>query len=580
MEGEMKSTRIRRLWLLVATAFLAVFFAAPAMTQERPAAGKEEERAQLHLRKTPLKKLQYKGRAVEGEEKVITRGDSLWRILIQEKGLSEKRFSRYLVIIGALNPHVKKPNILQVGQTIFIPIRPDEILGIEVPTGKGEAGETKIYRVKQGDYLFKILREQFNIQEKKEIRNTFEQVKELNPGKKNWNFLFTGEGILFPGSGKLAAVPAAVEPAKPVEIVGLDYGRKLPVRENMQLLEQVMAALGNETQRGGEEVLALQEGSIRIDRDSYPVIRNPKVEQKVILDTEGKIPPSLRSKLEGQGSAAQVVSVKKGDSLHDTVSNLLARLGFQSLPSNRPVEIQDGGVGLQVKGEWMVAAPEESGGRQEVLIINLTDDPGRTPDYLKDYLSLKGMSLKEILIPSSPFPRVPAAPAVKGQEVESRVESWPREKGALVDALLKSYEISFSSGEQLSVPLREGIRLDAKIDRRFEIGGKKVALFFRAVGEELKRALQEREGLRVIEIDLAALSSRELIARLLEFLGEKTAYREHRFSATEGGAKDKIVLSLAGFFLVHRSLFLTDRAIPAHLQKFFGEKGLRVVYFQ
>ncbi|MEK7377509.1 MAG: hypothetical protein AABZ71_01290, partial [Candidatus Binatota bacterium] len=72
----MKSTRIRKLLLLVATAFLAVFFAAPAMTQERPAAGKEEERAQLHLRKTPLKKLQYKGRAVEGEEKVITRGDS------------------------------------------------------------------------------------------------------------------------------------------------------------------------------------------------------------------------------------------------------------------------------------------------------------------------------------------------------------------------------------------------------------------------------------------------------------------------------------------------------------------------
>lgn len=570
MEGEMKSTRIKKLLPLVATAFLPVFFAAPSMTQERPAAGKEEDRAQLHLRKTPLKNRQYKGRAVEGEEKVITRGDSLWRILIQEKGLSEKRFNRYLVIIGALNPHVKKPNILQVGQTIFIPIRPDEILGIEVPTGKGETGETKIYRVKQGDYLFKILREQFNIQEKKEIRNTFEQVKELNPGKKNWNALFVGEGILFPG----------VEPAKPVEIVGLDYGRKLPVRENMQLLEQVMAALGNETQRGGEEVLALQEGSIRIDRDSYPVIRNPKVEQKVILDTEGKIPPSLQSKLEAQGSAAQVVSVKKGDFLHDTVSNLLSRLGFQSLPSNQPVEIQDGGVGLQVKGEWMVAAPEESGGRQEVLIINLTDDPGRTPDYLKDYLSLKGMSLKEILIPSSPLPRLPAALAVKGPEVESRVESWPREKGALVDALLKYYEISFSSGEQLSVPLREGIRLDAKIDRRFEVGGKKVALLFRAVGEELKRALQEREGLRVIEIDLAALSSRELIARLLEFLGEKTAYREHRFSATEGGAKDKIVLSLAGFFLVHRSLFLTDREIPTRLQKFFGEKGLRVVYFQ
>lgn len=575
MEGAIK-TIFKSSLSLVAVVSLGLSLPPLSSSQEQSSA-RQGEAAQLQLRKTPLKTREYQGKAVEGEERVVTQGDSLWRILIQEKGLSEKRFGRYLVIIGSLNPHLKKPDILQVGQTIFIPIRPDEILGIEVASGKG--GETKVYRVRQGDYLYKILREQFGIQEKKEVRSTFEQVKGLNPGKKNWNILFVGESILFPGVGKAAGIPP-LESAKALEGVGLDYGRKLPVQENLQLLEQVMAALGNEVQRGGEEVLPLQEGTIRIDRDSYPIIRNPKIEQKVILDTAGKIPSSLRSKLEGPGSATPVVSMKKGDSLHDTVSHLLSRLGYQSLPSNRPVEIHDGGVGLQVKGEWMVTPPEQGGGKQEVIIISLTDSSSSTPDYLRDYLSLKGMNLKEILLPSFPLSSAPVALASKGAAAGSPIENWPRDKGALIDSLLKSYGIAFSSAQQVSVALREGIRLDTKLDRVFEFGGKKTALLFRAVGDEVKRALMEREGIRATEIDLQALSSREVISRLLELLGEKTAYREHRFPATEGAAREKLVVSVAGFFLANRSLLLTDREVPKGVQRFFAEKGLRIVRFQ
>jgi len=580
MEGDkIRFHGLKGLLSLAAAVSVALLFPAPLFAQERSVARQEEVPAQLRLRKTPLKTRELQGKTVEGEERVISRGDSLWRILIEEKGLSEKRFSRYLVIIGSLNPHLKKPNILQVGQTVFIPIRPDEILGIELPTGKGEA---KVYKIKQGDYLYKLLREQLGTQDKKEIRGAFDQVKELNPAKKNWNILLIGESILFPGRGIAPGIPRveSAQAAKPMEAIGLDYGRKLPARENLKLLEQVMASLGNEMDRRGEEVVPLREGTIRIDRDSYPVIRNPKADQKVILDTEGKIPSSLRSKLEAPGFSTPVVSIKKGESLHDAVGNLLSRLGYQSLPSDRPVEIRDGGVGLQVKGEWMVAPPEESGAKQEILIINLTDLSGKTPDYLRDYLSVKGMNLKEILLPSLPLPPLPVSAGSKGAPAENPIENWPRDKGALIDSLLKSYGIAFSSAQQLSVPLREGIRLDATADRFFEFGGKKTALLFRSIGEEAKKALQEREGIRVVELELQSLSARDLIARLLEILGEKTAYREHRFPANEGAARDKMLLSISGFLLANRSLLLTDREVPKGMQRFFADRGLRVVYFQ
>lgn len=575
MEGEMKFIRLKTLFLLGMATILGLFFPSMSPSQEKSAGRQAEEAAQLQLRKTPSKTRQYGGKIVEGEERVINRGDSLWRIIVQEKGLSEKHFDRYLVIIGSLNPHLKKPDVLQVGQTIFIPIRPDEILGIELSAGKGE---TKLYRVKQGDYLYKILREQFGIQKKQELRSAFENVKGLNPGKKDWNILFVGEGIVFSEVGKALAGPAP-EAARPAETVGLDYARKLPVHENLQLLEEVMVALGNEMQRGGEEVLALQEGTIRIDRGSYPIIRNPKVEQRVILDTAGTIPSSLKSKLEAHGSAMPVVSVKKGDSLHDVVSGLLSRLGYQSLPSNRPVEIRDGGVGVQVRGEWMVAAPEERGGKQDVIIINLTDVPSKTPDYLRDYLSLKGMNLKEILLPSPPLSSPAVSLGARERVAASQIENWPRDKDELIDSLLTSYGITFASAREISIALREGIRLDTRVDRLFEFGGKKIALIFRVIGEEAKKALQEKEGIRLLEFDVSSLSSREIISRLLEILGEKTAYRDHRFPAVEGAARDKMVLSVSGFFLTNRSLLLTDREIPKGLQRFFAEKGLRVVHF-
>lgn len=577
MEGQVKSARIGRV-ILSGLIFSAIVLPLPLSYAQQEPSGQAEGAAHLQLRKTPLKTGQYQGKAVEGEERVVSPGDSLWRFLVQEKGLPERRFGRYLVLIGSLNPHIKDLNIIRVGDTIFIPVRPDEFLGIQVASGKGQA---KVYRVRRDDYLFRILRDQFGLKEKKEVASAFEQVKDLNPRKKDWNLLFVGEAILFPGAleaPKVAAGSPEKPVAKPVEVVGLDYARKLPAQEHLPLLEQVMGAVGNETQRRGEEVVPLREGTVRLDRDSFPIIQDPRSAQKVILDLGEKIPPALRAKLEAQSPKTPVVSVKKGASLHEAVSSLLSRFGFQSLPSNRPVVIQDRGVGLQVKGEWMVTAPEQLSGTPEMLIISLTDPPGRTPEYLRTYLSLKGMNLKEILLPSSPA--TPVSLSLGGGGKGGQIERWPVDKRAMVDAFLKNFQTSFSTDYPITVSVQEGIRLDTKVDRFFEIGGRKVALFFESVGDAVKKALQEKEGIRAIEMELQSASSREIIARLLEAFGERATYRENRFPAIEGGARDKLVLAVAGFFLADRAVLLTDREIPKELELFFEEKGLKVVYFR
>ena len=150
----------------------------------------------------------------------------------------------------------------------------------------------------------------------------------------------------------------------------------------------------------------------------------------------------------------------------------------------------------------------------------------------------------------------------------------------MVDALLLAYGVPFGVAEAVSVKLGDGLTLEARADRVFEARGNKIALFFQLAQPELKKALQEQPGLKAVELDLARLSSREVIGRLLSELGEQANYREHRFPASRGAAQDRLVVTAWGFLLPQRSLFVTDREIPPSLHRFFFDKGLEIVYFQ
>ena len=72
----------------------------------------QNETGQLTLQKTAQSR-EYQGREVEGEDRRVGPGDSIWRMLVKEKGLSENRFSQYLVIIRGLNPQIKKIDVLR-----------------------------------------------------------------------------------------------------------------------------------------------------------------------------------------------------------------------------------------------------------------------------------------------------------------------------------------------------------------------------------------------------------------------------------------------------------------------------------
>jgi hypothetical protein len=606
MEGAMRNLRFGGtivgllVWPLVVVMELAA--------QESGRDSGQNEAGRLTLQKTAQSR-QYQGREIEGEERRVGPGDSIWRILVKEKGLPENRFSQYLVVIRGLNPKIKNIDVLRVGDSVFIPLRPDESLTAPAVTAKADferspvtRGTTGEYRVKPGEHLYQILREQLGISSDREVAQYYALVKDLNPERKNWDALIGGDVIRLPLAGKSTEIttaerksPASVESAptsRPVveppadvaqvpkersgasSVLGLDYARRLPARENLALLGQVIEALGNEVRSEGQETLTFADGTVRVDRTAYPVVYDPKLHQRIILDLDEKIPASLKSKLKDPTVYTSVVPVTRAASLQESVGQLLARLGYQSLPAERPVVIQEAGVAIEARGNWMALAPEENNKAQEVFVVSLTDNPRDIPDYLRRELSARGLHLKDVLVAGSSSPSPGTS---ESRESNAAVKHWPREKREFVDALLLALGVPFGVAETFSVELGQGLRADVYCDRIFERNGKRTGLFFQRLEPEIKKILQEREKIRVVELALPILQHKEIMARLLTELGEQAAYREHRFAAS--ASKDRLNISAWGFLLASRGLFITDREIPQSLHRFFFEKGLEIVYF-
>jgi hypothetical protein len=463
--------------------------------------------------------------------------------------------------------------------------------------------------VRPGESLYQILKEQLKSSSQRELALHYALVRDLNPERKNWDLLKGGDLIQLPEVGAsaettpgppstVAAVRTALPPKPanetgapvPVEgeagggaenprtpiVLGSDYARQLRARENIALLGEIAEALGNEVQRLGEEVVPIKDGTVRIDRTSYPIVNNSKLQQKIILDPNEKIPTSLREKLTQSNIYTPVFSLTRTVSLQDSVAQLLSRLGYQFLAADRPVFVQDSGVTFEVRGNWIALEPEESNKPQEVFVITLTNNPADIPEYLRKTLSLRGLHLKDILLPNAADP-VSVASNTEPNETELLVTKWPREKSEFVNALLLALGVSSRISEILSVELQEGLRIDVRCDRVLERDGRRTAVFFQRLDPEIKKALQEKEEIDVIELDLLTLEHKEIMDRLFSELGEPVAYQEHRFSAS--ASNGRLNIAAWGFLLEKRGLFVTDRKIPQSLYRFFFEKGLEIVYF-
>ena len=637
----MRPAKLHRRTLL----FCGLFVVGQVHAQETVSAPTRAAKAEIKLRKSVVVR-QFQGREISGEERQIGPGDSLWRILIEEKGLTDRKFHSYLVVIRGLNPQVKNLDVLRAGDKIFIPLN----LADEDETLRGSkasaaevvrpgAGRTVDYQVRAGEHLYRILRDRYKSADERKLAQYYSLVQDLNPERKNWDILVEGEIIRLPAdpnsevaTGEIKSQPspklparapavaaesatkpkigaakpevatpgrakgepavtlaapapldtgeptseAKVAPAKPLDV---QQTMRSAARHNLHLLVKVAEATGSEVQSSGEEVIQLPDGNIRLDKSVFPVVYNASIGQRVIVDPDGKIPASLKAKFNDPRVGAVVLPMSNGLTVADASRQLLSAVGYQLLPADRPVVVQEAGITVEAKGNWMALAPVVSNKAEEVLIINLTEHSNEIPPYLTAALAKRGLIFRDVVLAQQANPVKPAQPRSLMRNFGPAKE-LPQDKSEIVDALLLSFRVPFGVAENVSVELRDGLRMETKLDRLFELEGQRTAILFRPIDPLVRQALQDRHATKVAELDIHSLSSRELISGLLSLLGQRAEYSEHRFAAAEGPIQDQLTLKAWGFNLKQRQIFLTDRQIPSTFQRFFFEKGLDILYFR
>lgn len=565
------------------------------------------ETTEINLRKSVVVR-EFGGKPVSGEERQIGRGDSLWRILVQEKGLPERSFRSYLVIIRGLNPEIKNLDVLRVGDKIFIPLRLSDASGgasatDAQSTASAQAGgeQTFEYRVGAGESLYGITRDRFKLTDERKVAQYVALIKDLNPHRKRtWDSLQEGEIIRLPivetGSGLAKSAPdqfaasgaaASRRPLVGAGEPGGDLARsadpervlRSPARENMPILVKVIHATGNQIQQSGEEVIALPDERVHFDRANYPVIYNASLRQKLVVDQDGKLPPSLKTKLNDPRIGTPVLSMGDGVTIENAVRQMLTGFGYQPLPNERPVVVQQSGIAFEAKGHWMALAPTTSNTMQELVVISLSETANPIPEYLTAELAKQGLHLRNVVLSSTQSDAAPAVLSPRAS-VRAAAKQWPAGKIELLDAALTSLGVPFKREEMFTVELSAGLRVETRVDRMIQADGKWTAIFFRRGDPETFRALHERHGIKAIGLDLASLSSRDLISRVLELTGQAAVYSEHRFPLAPGSGAATAALKAWGFQLEKKGVFVTDRQIPPGLHRFFFEKGLEIIYFR
>ena len=178
----------------------ALAWTSSVSAQESSAGGQ----AEINLRRSAQSR-PYQGREVEGEERQIGPGDTLWRILVRDKGLPGQNFRSYLVVIRGLNPQIKDPEILRVGDKIFIPLRPDQVAErapgrrTQRQSARTAAGAARpIIGSKPASISIKSSASNLKLTDERKVAQYYALVKDLNPERKTWDTLAEGEIIRLP----------------------------------------------------------------------------------------------------------------------------------------------------------------------------------------------------------------------------------------------------------------------------------------------------------------------------------------------------------------------------------------------
>jgi len=361
------------------------------------------------------------------------------------------------------------------------------------------------YTVKPGDHLYKVLAREYGI--------TGERADALVPKIQKLNHiadireLHTGARILIPlsrpGSAAGAEAPrvarGGVRDGAAPRVPAADYQMRLSKTaqggeaQAIESARQTWSRLVPPAAGHGGDHFDYHSSafSLSLDPEKYPTL--PAQDGGTILvDGAGTLPPLVRSLIQEKNPQVRIVSEDAANRMR-FYRSLLGAAQFYSFEEDFSVDF---GVDpkITVRADFKIEKSADSLLRQDVTLLNVSENRHATPDGLVKLLAGNGFRVVDA---GNPSYQTPAGAA--GDLLYQITEKEPKK---ILDSFLDALAVPYEAEKNIDLYAREniGVRLDVPVDRYFEDNGQRyvVALFNGDPVTYTLVRLLETKGFRVI----------------------------------------------------------------------------------
>lgn len=368
-----------------------------------PSAVAKEDTAQIRLKKTavsPQKLYTY----------TVKKGDTLFSIMRNIPGITEDDLFNNYEIIKELNPNLRNPDRLEIGQSLILPGRPltDGPETEQMTRADASRPAFHTYRIKRGDTLYKIIRGELKVDPAR-VKQTLRTLKAINPNIHNVNRIYAGDVIKLPGKTVFVKAPEDIAPFtgewaresrlsdQSARVIEIKEKKIMPPEARLAVLQKIITKMNGTITTTGNYYLPIPKaGQVTIDCSKIPLVEFDD-NTTVFVDMEDRTHNNLKKMISDNWTNYALVKVDKND---DTISILRKIINssknYSMNKASRPLVI--GSVPpVEVMVDWVIT---KSGPRQQPLPIqgirSIYEDNLLLPKSVKNYYEKNGFSLTEI----------------------------------------------------------------------------------------------------------------------------------------------------------------------------------------
>lgn len=534
---------------------------------------------------------------------VVKKNDWVIKLFKQKGEIARKDFPQFLRIFKRINPHIHDINRIRPGQHILIPLKkltqakqheqPQDVVTIPFVTisniPESFKSYSEIYKIKNGDCISILIARKYGAYGTKSYKQGIKILRMNNPDIKDLDRIYAGQTIIIPEPviGKqqwhLSLFDNSEQNNKGMGLSGLSQNSEnipeLSVSEDGEKkqkssLSELASALDAKLFSKGVYYLPRPGNKdFELDLSRFPFIEFEDG-NRMFFSIDNNNQESEFSIIKSFWKKVNIVPIK----LNDPVERVFeaAFKPFAKDVSKKRLSFSDNGVGVEVRGDWIIDKIVDAGETVRNICITLIDNPEeRTPPSISRYLDQNNIIIKEVLINRN----TPVQKNKKPQHnntAENVVTIDPSNRKIFVDNLITAMGYQYAPDVSISFPYA-GIQVKAFSNLITKSNEGTFLVDFGELYDDARVAI-EKTGLNIVQIknedSFRTITEKILSAADLSYSDDPT------FLAANRPANRNTTLSIPGFLFTNKggSKVLLS-FIPLHygIIQFLTNKGVKII---